>query len=89
MASLTSLILSLWLIGALFMCGESLEPLEDDTAGFDHHWTADCAHYNYRQDIPQPGMHILCVKSAGNSSINVSVLKDGVDEIEFQWWRDW
>lgn len=46
---------------------------------------ADCEHYNLAQDAsePQPGMHLLCVKHVGDGTVNVSMLKDGHEEIRF------
>lgn len=45
----------------------------------------NCEHYDLRQqaDEPQPGMHILCLKNSGDGTINISLLKDGHDEIRF------
>jgi len=46
-----------------------------------------CDHYDLRQseEEPQPGMHLMCVRSAGigSSSLHVSLIKDGHQEIQF------
>jgi len=49
-----------------------------------------CEHYNLAQSPaePQPGMHLLCLKHDGKSSIHVSMLKDGHEEREFVFSRD-
>jgi len=46
-------------------------------------WNDTCEHYLLRQDIPQPGMHLLCVKPAADSTVSVSVLKDGMEEYQY------
>jgi len=46
---------------------------------------SDCEHYSLRQSAaePQPGMHLLCVKNVGEGTAQVSLLKDGHDEMQF------
>ena len=44
-----------------------------------------CEHYALRQSAaePQPGMHLLCVKSPGDGTLRVSLIKDGHSEVQF------
>lgn len=54
--------------------GDGVMPEEELVELTGPNWASDCEHYEYRQEIPQPGMHILCLKSAANATINVSMI---------------
>lgn len=38
-----------------------------------------CKHEMYRQEFPQPGMHLACIVANGDNSHNISVIKHGFD----------
>lgn len=52
-------------------------------------WNPKCQHYKLRQIVAQPGMHILCTKQSSNHSVEINVLKDGVDPIKLYLNKDY
>ena len=44
---------------------------------------SNCTHYDLRQEIDSPGMHILCILPDANGHISVSVLVNSITEKEY------
>jgi hypothetical protein len=46
-------------------------------------WHDQCKHYDLRQDVPQPGMHLICGHKTEDDKLILNVIADGISEDEF------